>query len=490
MRSFNVINLSKKHPDFILFLVSVFVAYSIGKFIIKHDPIETQLIIIAVLFLVITFRWNILLIPILFLSYSGYFGNFQNISRLPILVVPGGLTFYEVLIFFYLFYFFFIKKANILRTPIAKAILLLFISAIVSVIVTHFEYGSDLRSLLMNQRSIFLYLSFFIFLAIMNNSRSFYNSNYIMLALALVFTLQCILSNIFPDVREFRTYPIGGFSSEMSVAIQDFGARRFLFGSDGLVFCGLAFMFFLIVLNPFNKYRGYTYIFCLSSLTALLLSFTRGYWICILFSLVITTLYTKRKSSLYHAKFSSLSIILFLVFIAFNFLGSFDYLSIKSAAAIRAKSAIIELKEVSGTFKVRLLEAEAAMEQISRRPFFGSGNFIIRQYGPVVGPSPHFGFLAVYVNYGLLGFISFLLFVFIPIRQFIQNAPKLSNKTDFWIATSSICYILIFMTISFYSSQFFHNCWVISFSFCLANLAFLNQKYKDSSKQTQIREVI
>lgn len=486
MRAFNVINLSKKHPGFILFLVSVFVAYSIGKFIINNDPIETQLIIITLLLLVVTFRWNIFLIPILFLSYSGYFGNFQNMPRLPILVVPGGLTFYEVLIFFYLFYFFFIKKSNILRTPIAKAILLLFISAIVSVIVTHFEYGSDLRSLLMNQRAIFLYLTFFIFIGVMKNDVFFYKLNYLILSLAAVFILMNLLNNLFPRIQEFRIIPIGGESSyEKLTKIEDFGARRFLLPIDGIVYYGLSFFFFMVALKPFgNKHRVFAYIFSTIAFVVLVLSFTRGLWICIPMSIIVVLLYITLTLKKYEIKSFSLFIFAGILFIASAaFLSAYpDYFN---AISIRLSQTKVALFQVSGNWESRLLEARAALDVIYNNPIFGGGNFIVRRYGPTLLPGLHFGFLDIYINYGLSGFITFLLFFYIPIKQFAQNVRKIANGIDFWIATSSICYIGIFMSVSFYSSQFFHQCWILSFCFCLANLAFLDRKYRNSRKVSE-----
>lgn len=150
----------------------------------------------------------------------------------------------------------------------------------------------------------------------------------------------------------------------------------------------------------------------------------------------------------------------------------------------------VAIVETTGTWESRLLEATSALHILRESPVLGGGNFIYRKYGPTIGPGVHLGFVNIYLNYGLLGLFSFFLFFYIPIKQFTKNVHKISDKVDFWIASSSMCYVLIFMIVSSYSSQFFHACWVLSFCFSAANLAFLDQKYKDSGKQTQVHEVV
>lgn len=453
-------------------IVTVLLAYYVGTYIFTHEPVTTVVILVISFFVAVGLRWDMLSIPVIFILYSGYFGNFVNLPRLNILV--GGLNFPELIFLSYLVFFLLKEKSKILRTPITKVVALLLISSIVSIMFTHLNRDISWHNLLMTQRPILLYLSVFIFLGVMKSNKSFHQANYVFLSIASIFILPNLLAPLFPDIQELRAFSIGGVSSYTEVsAIESFGARRFLLPTDGMVYCGLSFFFFLVTLKPFKEFRVWSYILCLLAFMTLLLSFTRGYWFCITLSIIVVISYISTTHQLHSLKFSRLFIVLCSAIIAITV-----FLSVRpdlyNALAARTWEMKEDLIKVTGTWGGRLVEAKFAMSVIGKNPIFGGGKFL---------SGAHFGFVTVYLNCGLLGFISFLLFLFVPIKQFVQNAHKMSDKTDFWIATSSIGYVLMFMTVSFYSSQFFHSIWVLSFCFTLANLAFLERKYKGNGKR-------
>jgi len=469
------IDLKKRLFTFISFFMMVCFACKVGQFIVNQDVSATVFGLIVFFVIVFTLRWKLVLIPIVFLLYSRFFGDFSSLERL------GGFTFYELIMIFGLALFIFKEKGALLRTPIAKAMLLLLISAIIAIIFTRITHGTDWHLLMMNQRSFFLYFSFFIFFGLMSNDRSFYKSNYIVLSITAIFILLVLFSHLFPEIDELRGYAVGGSNYDFTnlTKIEDFGARQFGLPYIGYVYLGLGFFYFVVILKPFTGYRICTYLFVISAFIVLALSFTRGYWILIPFSIAMVTFYIYKKNS-YHFKISTAFILLCLGMLVIFVFQSF-YPEVSSSFKIRARELKVDLIHRTGSLESRLFEAEGALKEIAEAPFFGAGNFVFREYADM-DREIHFGFLSVYINYGLLGFMSFVLFLYIPIKQFIQNANNISDKIDLWIATSSICYVLIFMSVSFYSSQFFHQCWILSFSFSLANLAFLERKYKGNAK--------
>jgi len=247
------------------------------------------------------------------------------------------------------------------------------------------------------------------------------------------------------------------------------------------LFSATIFFSLIMSLLPMKKiYRLALWGLTFASIAALVVSFSRSFWVFVFFGIIYIFFYLVKSQKKLIA--AALGIIILTGTVSFfSFFGERANLMLLVLSE-RLTSATKGSKDVS--MKLRLVEYDEALKQISRNPLFGNGlgkrfhfyvpNLHITTYTPNI----HNGYLYAIYRFGIP--VAFIFFFILAYNIFISE--RMSRKlTDPFYRNLNLAVMISLMMLaaaSLFSNQFFQRDCGVILALGFAFISITQKKYK------------
>jgi O-antigen ligase len=291
----------------------------------------------------------------------------------------------------------------------------------------------------------------------------------------LYYLLPLVIVNVIPDKKDLKVLIYGCFfvgiaaaswmifqawqnpPTAMDEPMEIF--YRYQCNSPGVI---LSFWTFagIICLLLVNKVR-LSYIFGAAiTIFSLILTFSRHWWVSLVFSISLILLFNFRESKARIFGFLSLTVFLFLLVLGGFFLRIEPLTTYLNLITIRAET--LTFREKVENWEIRLVENDYAKEKIRSHPLFGIG--FQRPYRPqIYGPKDeidwfvHNGYLYILLKLGIAGFLPFLWFSYIFVKRGIKYRNDVEDKFLKGIVLGSVCAYLGIALANVAAPHLIHN---------------------------------
>ena len=340
------------------------------------------------------------------------FSNIQSIN-IPDLILYFLLLILSLRVIFY-------EKVKIIRTPLDLPLFLFFLVGLSSLLIGKIVYSYDFFQAYLEFKVIIYYLVAIVVSNLVRNNRAL---NLLLgghFLLAIVVSLALIVWSLTsPEQSSGTLQSVNRSPDEVYYRYQAQGGL--------LVFWAFCCLLCLLIVKQMRFW--YLVGGAIVSLFLILL-FSRHVWLSLFFSVVLTFFLTGRKHSTNLFKLTFLICLLAIFFVWAAILGVQPMKRYKELISYRLHS--LKWIDHTGSYGLRTLENQYAIEKIKEHPVFGIG--FTTPYRPqVYYPEDnikhfiHNGYLWILLKLGLLGFIPFVWFSYIFVKRGLKNWDNLNG---------------------------------------------------------------
>ena len=407
-----------------------------SQLILKLSPIQLVFLAAGVISLVISVRKPEIGVLMIIVIISSIIKE----ESLPVVRVPGG-SFHatDIILLFLLFMIPFKmmtdRNFHYRRTPLDVPLFLFGLAFFISIGISFFVRNVDFHLITLSVRLFMNYFLYFVLTNLIREKKQIRLLLYGMLAVSLVISLAIILQAILGKSHAFLPTMGAGTYREIP------GALRI--GAPGHPVLFVMFIMTICALSQLNvpvlKSRYYYLLFIFG--IALLLTFTRNYWVSIAISVILLALLvSKQQKKKMIVLFLGTAIVFGLIF---PFLIDILPRSYVNALSMRFGSLLTPSRTLSsGSLEGRRIENYYAWKSIRKNPVFGIGLYQV--YRPRLSwmdifkpgeewPSTsyiHNGYLWILLDLGLFGFIPFIWFYVRFLMRGFSNWRKIKDPLE------------------------------------------------------------
>ena len=476
--------LSKQYISPTLLIIALGVGVLLGAASVWVPILFLLIGIAGVIYLKIAWSWPEIAILFILVMSSTILDPFDR-TIVPAFSIGVGTLYITDVLFFVLIGIIILRSAiesnSLTYTPLYIPLFAFYITAILSTVIALLNSSISFNQSLGELRIVNFYLSFFLVTNLVRTEKQFsrlYNGIiFLTTFVAAAMILQYVLG---PSVRILpgRVERLG------TAGVASFGVTRILPPGQSLVMFGLVC---LVVQMLFDK-KSPRFILHLIQIGvigfAVILTFNRNFWMAIALALLLVGLLLSLREKIKYVQ------VIFTVLIGVSILTPF--LSVKGSKTeelvngivLRMSSIFSPDVSKESSLLYRDLENSYAYPQIASHPLIGLGlgaNFRPWNPGLVGADYIHNGHLYLMLKTGLIGYLSFMLFLLIFVKRGFQYWKQIPNPLHKGIVLSSATGVIGIMAAAFVNPIFMQPFWTPVIGIMLAMSDSIIRTHQDQS---------
>lgn len=319
----------------------------------------------------------------------------------------------------------------LIKSPIAKALLLFMGSAIAAGIYTKVHYNISIISIIQAGRVYLFYSLFFLSLYHIRGKKQLHLFLKILLGSAILFSILYIAQHLIG--KSLKIFVSGAQVKIMNIG--EYSIWRLRITSIDFPGLFLPCMLGIILLTSCKKIRYWATIVASLFIVQIIFTLGRAHWFGVVISCLVFWLFlplSKKISILKYLTVVTLIIIFLLPIISLLMYDS--PFPLFSLIIDRSDTGIKDFYKKSGTFGWRYDIAERYWDLLKRRPIFGFGLIplhsedIIANLPGKMARDPHVGILNIFIDLGLVGSLFFVILVVVVIIRSLYIYRNLHNQ--------------------------------------------------------------
>jgi len=319
----------------------------------------------------------------------------------------------------------------LIKSPIAKALLLFMGSAIIAGIYAKFHYNVSLISIFQAGRVYLFYSFFFLSLYHIKNKKQLHLFLKIILIASILFSVLYIGQHIIgANLRILLGAKRFGLMSVGSYSTLRLDIRADVF--PGLV---LPIMLGIAVFSSSKRIKKWAMIAATLFLAETIFTLGRAHWFGVAFScLIFWFLLPSSKRRLSYKYIIIAGLILIFILPLISMIRYDSPLSLFSLLKERSSSGVRDFAQRTGTFGSRYRLAESYWRLLKNKPIFGLGLIptrseeIIQELPKGKIRNVHVGILNIFIDLGLTGCFFFIILVVVAIKRSLYIYRNLQNQ--------------------------------------------------------------